>query len=93
MANPVFALTTLPNLNATEDGQAYSEEWFNQLTEFFEVVNNYSMMVGTGSPEGVVDALQGRLYTDTSAGAGALLYVKRDIDDGAGDTRFGWILV
>jgi len=50
-------------------------------------------IIGTGSPEGVIEALQGRLFIDTAAGTGSVLYVKRDGDDGSGDRTKGWILV
>jgi len=63
--------------------------WAEDMTS---QVNKSTMATGTGSPEGVLDANVGKLYTDTSAGAGGLLYVKRDADI-AGDTSQGWILV
>lgn len=44
------------------------------------------MTSGTGSPEGVVDAIQNAQYIDT---ASDLLYYKRDADI-AGDTTKGW---
>lgn len=43
-------------------------------------------LTGTGSPEGVVTASTGRLYTDSTGGAGATLYVK---ESGSGPT--GWV--
>lgn len=41
---------------------------------------------GAGSPEGVVTAVPGSLYTDTNGGAGATLYAK---ETGTGNT--GWV--
>jgi hypothetical protein len=41
---------------------------------------------GTGSPEGVVTASVGSLYSRTDGGAGTTLYVK---ETGAGNT--GWV--
>lgn len=41
---------------------------------------------GTGSPEGVVTATAGSLYTDTNGGASTTLYVK---ESGSGNT--GWV--
>lgn len=48
-------------------------------------------LVGTGSPESVVEASQGQLYIDDAGAAGSVLYVKRDADIG-GDRTQGWIL-
>lgn len=59
--------------------------WTQQLTRAVP-------LIGSGSPEGVQDARQGRQYMDTAGIAGAILYVKRDPDI-AGDKTKGWILV
>lgn len=63
-----------------------------QLQDFFLEVERLSILVGTGSPEGVVEAAQTRKYMDDSGTAGAILYIKRDADV-AGDRTKGWILV
>lgn len=55
-------------------------------------VTRLSILSGSGSPEGVVEALPTRLYMDTAGTAGSILYVKRDADIG-GDRTQGWILV
>lgn len=57
-----------------------------------QLINNLQIIIGTGSPEGVVDAGQGRQYMDDMGLAGTILYVKRDTDIG-GDPKQGWILV
>lgn len=44
------------------------------------------VLSGTGSPEGVVTATVGKLYTRDDGGAGTTLYVK---ESGAGNT--GWV--
>lgn len=59
--------------------------WFSQVTDL-------QIVIGSGSPEAVVDAIEGKLYMDSSGTAGAILYIKRDADI-AGDTTKGWILV
>lgn len=65
-------------------------------TEHFEFVMNYISrflpLFGTGSPEGVVEALQYSLYIDTSASAGSSHYWKKSTDV-AGDTKKGWQLI
>ena len=55
-------------------------------------VTRLSLIIGTGSPEGVVSALQGSQYMNDAGTAGAIQYIKRD-DNIGGDTSQGWILV
>ena len=55
-------------------------------------VSNLSLITGSGSPEGVVSAIQGREYMDTAGTAGAIKYIKRDSDI-LGDRTQGWILI
>ena len=55
-------------------------------------VSRLAIETGTGSPEGVVEALPEKLYMDNAGTAGAILYIKRDPDI-AGDKTTGWILV
>jgi hypothetical protein len=59
--------------------------WANEITRL-------DLIIGSGSPEGVVSAIQGRQYMDSSGTAGAILYIKRDAAI-AGDDKDGWILV
>ena len=49
-------------------------------------------IVGTGSPEGVIEAAQYSLYLDSSGGASAIQYRKMQPQIG-GDRTKGWILV
>ena len=55
-------------------------------------VTRLALIIGTGSPEGVVPALQGSQYMDDAGTAGAIKYIKRD-DNIGGDTSQGWILI
>jgi len=55
-------------------------------------VSNSLPIIGTGSPEGVVDAPQYSLYLDDAGGPGAVQYRKMQPDI-AGDTKKGWIAV
>lgn len=64
-----------------------------QFNTWLKVVTDQSIIIGTGSPEGVVSAIQTSSYMDESGVTGAILYIKRDADDGLGDTTKGWILV
>ena len=65
----------------------------SQSRTFLREVFIQALIVGTGSPEGVVEAEIGSRYMDRTGVAGAILYIKRDADDGAGDKSIGWILV
>jgi len=49
-------------------------------------------IVGTGSPEGVIEAAQYSLYLDSSGGASAIQYRKMQPQIG-GDRTKGWVLV
>ncbi len=62
------------------------------LSDLVLSVNRHDIIIGTGSPEGVVYAVVGQEYMDDSGAAGAIKYIKRDVDI-AGDTTKGWILV
>lgn len=62
-----------------------SRIWANEVT-------NLQIIIGSGTPEGNIEAPTKRLYMDTSGTAGSILYIKRDAEI-AGDTSKGWILV
>ncbi len=62
------------------------------LRLFSEGVSTLPPFIGTGSPEGVVEARQTRFYMDDAGVAGAILYMKQ-LDDIAGDKTMGWVLV
>ena len=49
-------------------------------------------IVGTGSPEGVVEARQFQLYIN-SAGTAGLIEYRKMISEIGGDRKQGWILV
>lgn len=83
IVSPV-AGTTIANIGS---GAATDE-----FQRWIEAVTRNDLLVGSGSPEGVVVATVGREYMDTSGTAGAIKYIKRDADI-AGDRSNGWILV
>ena len=67
----------------------------SQSRKFFRAVMDRALIIGTGSPEGVVPALQGASYMDDAGTAGNIFYLKRDNDDGVlptPDKSKGWIL-
>lgn len=57
-----------------------------------EAIDEFRVLDGVGSPEGVVEALQKKRYMDTSGTAGNIYYIKRD-GDVLGDKTKGWILI
>jgi len=59
--------------------------WANALTR-------QALIIGSGSPEGVVNALQGAEYMNSIGTTGSIKYIKRDADI-SGDTSQGWILI
>ena len=74
--------------------RATVEESRLPTTEFntwVQTITDRSLIISTGSPEGVISAIQGAEYMDDAGLAGAVRWVKRDNDDGLGDTTKGWI--
>ena len=63
-----------------------------QLRDQMNRLDNNLPIIGTGSPEGVVEALQYTLYIDSSGTAGAIEYRKMLTDIG-GDKTMGWVAV
>lgn len=55
-------------------------------------ITRLDLIIGTGSPEGVIDAEQGREFMDRTGTAGAIKYIKRDSNIG-GNSKQGWILI
>jgi len=64
-----------------------------QSRTFFREIFTQALIIGEGSPEGVVEAEIGATYQDSLGTAGAIRYAKRDADDGAGDKSIGWVLI
>ena len=61
-----------------------------QSREFFRTITDRSLIIGTGSPEGVVSAVQGADYMNEAGASGAIRWSKRDADI-LGDDKLGWI--
>lgn len=55
-------------------------------------VHKQSLIIGTGPPEGVLEAPQWSQYVDDTGTTGSLKYIKKS-EDIAGDRTKGWILV
>ncbi len=63
-----------------------------QLNSWFKIITDRALIVGTGTPEAIVEASQGAVYMDDAGTTGNILYIKRD-DDVLGDKTKGWVLV
>ncbi len=59
--------------------------WVRQVTE-------RGLLIGTGTPEGYVEAQQGAEYMDETGIAGAVKYIKQ-LADIAGDRTKGWVAI
>lgn len=64
-----------------------------ELRSWSNTIGNQTTIIGTGSPEGIVEAEITQEYMDDTGLTGNIKYIKRDVDNGAGDKRFGWILI
>ena len=62
------------------------------LSLFSEEVARMAVIIGTGSPEGIVEAIESQLYMDRAGASGSILYIKQ-VNDITGDRRLGWIAV
>lgn len=63
-----------------------------EMRTWMKAITEQSLVTGEGSPEGVLEAIQGSRYMDTTGATGSLIYYKRDSHIN-NDARFGWILV
>jgi|TARA_Y100000361_G_scaffold143047_1_gene149681 hypothetical protein len=63
-----------------------------QFNGWLRVISERSLIIGEGSPDGVVSASQGAEYMDRLGSAGAIKYIKRDADIG-GNKALGWVAI
>lgn len=61
------------------------QRWVSDMTRL-------DLIVGTGSPEGVIEANVGREYLDDTGAAGAVKFIKQ-LPDIAGDRTMGWVAI
>ena len=81
-----------PLLNAT-NAIVESNGTMSQAFRTWTISASLSIpIVGSGSPEGLLEARQYQLYIDSAGIAGAIEYRKM-LSDIAGDRSKGWILV
>ena len=75
----------LPKGNSVEHLVTRLYDLFRSIAWAINDMDDRSVLRGEGSPNNVVTASVGRLYVDTTGGAGTVLYVK---ESGTGNT--GW---
>lgn len=84
----------MPDIPLPHQAQSITDEEGRMLETFriwVELMTDLDLIVGTGSPEGVVAAKQGREYMDQTGAPGAVKYIKQ-LDDIGGDEKLGWTL-
>jgi len=82
----------VPQLNAAQP-IVYSDLTMREhFRDQMNLLARYLPIVGTGSPEGVVEAPLLSLYLDTTGGSGFIEYRKMLTDIG-GDKKQGWVAV
>ena len=69
----------------TGTANAFFNVWIKQVTD-------RGLLIGTGSPEGVVEAQQGVEYLDETGGVGAVKYIKQ-LASIADDRTRGWVVI
>lgn len=82
----------MSRLNASQpivDATGAMEQPFR---EYMNLLSRYVPIIGTGSPEGVVEAPQFSRYIDQNGVTGSIEYLKMQPQVG-GDRKQGWVLV
>lgn len=84
----------MPDIIQPNSNQPILDEQGNMTQTFrtwTQAMTKLDLIVGTGSPEGVVEGLVGQEYMDQAATTGSFMYRKRDSDI-TGDNKKGWLL-
>ena len=64
-----------------------------QMRSWTQLITNQALIIGTGSPEGVIEAVQGSSYMDEGGALGNILYLKQKDADVSGDKSNEWKLI
>lgn len=75
-----------PIINSEGKMEDAFQAWVSRMT-------NLDLIVGTGTPEGVIEATVGREYLDQTGSVGAIKYIKQLADDGSGNKAKGWVAI
>ena len=63
-----------------------------QTRTFFKLLRERALIIGSGTPNAAVEAIQGSQYMDKDGSIGNVFYIKQQNDVG-GDTTLGWVLI
>ena len=63
-----------------------------QFQRWIYDITRLDLIVGTGSPEGIIEANVGREYLDDAGAAGAIKFIKQLANIG-GDRSKGWVAI
>ena len=87
--NPAVPITSVdgPNVRVLHQGRMT-----DQFRLFVLQVEQRGLLIGTGSPSGVVAAEQGQEYMDETGLAGSVKWIKQLADVG-GDKTLGWVAI
>lgn len=64
----------------------------NQFKTFLLQVHLRGLLIGQGSPSGVIEAEQGQEYLDETGIAGSIKWIKQ-LSDVGGDRTLGWVAI
>ena len=81
-------ITGLPATRPITNGGILTQE----ARSYFRVITERALVIGEGSPEGLVEAEKGTTYMDELGTTGSILYIKKQ-DEIGGDRANGWLLV
>ena len=83
---------TSPRLNAAQPIVESDGTMAQPFRQFTQDASLSIPIVGSGSPEGVIEARQYSLYIDSAGSTGSIEYRKM-LPDIGGDTKQGWVAV
>jgi hypothetical protein len=83
MINPLNIDTRIMNENGS-----MTEEFHNWVSSVYR----RGLLVGSGSPEGNIEAEVGREYLDETGSTGAVKFIKQ-LPDIGGDRKQGWVAI
>lgn len=63
-----------------------------QSRTYFKLLTDRALIIGSGSPDGLVEANQGATYLDEDAALGNVFYIKQKSSVG-GNNSLGWVLI
>jgi hypothetical protein len=64
----------------------------SEARSWTQIITARSLIIGTGNPNGIIEAQQGAEYMDDNGTAGNIKYIKRN-SDVSGDKTLGWYLI